>query len=135
MDNKRILLSDSGVIPDITESLSSGIAGVPYLRPKYPLVASLPVTVVDGASYRLDGAPVVEYLGVGGVWVPQGGITLALWGWNGSEWVMMDNYLVNNDGFILTDAGGMISVDTDSMILVSDDGFILTDDNGNILEV
>ena len=109
------------------------------LAPKYPLVDSLPATVVDGQSWRIAEAGQDygrEYLGVSGSWVAQPSVTKAVYLWNGSEWVQQDNWLVTDDGdMILTDDGNMISVDSQTVqILVDENGLILTDESGLILE-
>jgi flagellar basal body rod protein FlgG len=55
--------------------------------------------------------------------------------WNGSEWVVTDNILVDDNGdVILTDSGDAINYnDLDFKILVDENGLILTDENGQIL--
>jgi hypothetical protein len=69
----------SGAFPETPYAGQMGVA------PKYPLVASLPATVVDGQRWRLESDG-LEYLGVGGVWVAQPSVTQAVWMWDGSLW-------------------------------------------------
>ena len=66
--------------------------GANALAPRYPLIASNPITVVNGQSWRVgaNDATAVEILGVGGSWVEQGAITNSLWYWDGFSWVTED---------------------------------------------
>jgi hypothetical protein len=89
---KRRLARMTGVVPVTTLPADASTYGPRVLYYKYPVVASLPATVVNDARYVLD-ATKVEYLGVGGSWVAQSAPSLTLWLWKGllrnagSDWV------------------------------------------------
>ena len=61
--------------------------------PRWPLLASAPATVVNGQRFRLAEAGREfgrEYLGVGGVWVPQASVTMAMWVCDAINWIEGD---------------------------------------------
>lgn len=63
-------------------------AGQVVVSPRWPLVGSLPGTVVDGQRWRIAEVGQTygrEYLGVSGAWVPQDSVTMGVWQsrWNG----------------------------------------------------
>ena len=76
--------------------------------PRWPLLASAPATVVNGQRFRLAEAGREfgrEYLGVGGVWVAQSSEQMAVWMWDGTEWVIIGIDYVLLDGELVFENG------------------------------
>jgi hypothetical protein len=116
------------IIPALDGLPATGIPGVQYLYAKYPRVTSNPAPVVEGQHWRVgaDDASAVEVLGVGGAWVTQPSITMAVWVWEDGEWVMQDNWLMDDSGnLILTDDGKRISLDSQTAFVMGNGEFVI----------
>lgn len=87
----------------------TAMAGKRIMAPRWPLVGSLPGTVVDGQRLRIAEVGQDygrEYLGVDGAWVPQDTVTMARWVWDGIAWSLDVINLRNDDGDLLQNEFG-----------------------------